>query len=114
VGEDIMHNVDRGRDRRTERRITRSGPADEEQSDSMSLGADMVDAQIMDLNHATLPELEAIDELGPTLARAIIEQRVRQGHFTSWDQVASIAGMDQAKLAAVQLAARLPGPAAAS
>lgn len=100
-----MHNVNRGRERREGQRVSRSGPSEEDQS--AFVGTTGTDMQSVDLNHATALQLEAIDELGPELARALVEHRVHHGHFTSWDQVASIAGMDQEKVAALQRAARI-------
>lgn len=102
-----MHNVHRGSHQREEQRQHRSGPSDEEQRDGAA-AADLADAQVLDLNHATIPQLEAVDALGPALARAIVERRVHQGHFTRWEQLSDVEGMTDEKLAALQRVARLP------
>ncbi|HEX6245170.1 MAG TPA: helix-hairpin-helix domain-containing protein [Polyangiales bacterium] len=106
-----MHNVHRGHNQREEQRIRRSGPSEEEQRDGATF-ADAADAQSLDLNHATVPQLEAIDDLGPELARAIVERRVHHGHFTSWEQLNEVEGMNAEKLVALQRAARLAGTTA--
>jgi DNA uptake protein ComE-like DNA-binding protein len=103
-----MHNVHRGHHQREEQRIRRSGPTEEEQRDGATF-ADAADAQNLDLNHATVSQLEAIDDLGPELAIAIVERRVHQGHFTSWEQLNEVEGMTSQKLTTLQRAARLAG-----
>lgn len=74
-----MHNVHRGQNQREEQRAHRSGPSEEEQRDGAAC-TDAGEAQTLDLNHATIPQLEALDALGPALARAIVERRVHHGH----------------------------------
>lgn len=106
-----MHNVHRGQSQREGQRMHRSGPSDEEQRDGATFG-DGADAQALDLNHATIPQLEAIDALEPALARAIVERRVHHGHFTRWEQLSEIEGMTAQKLEELQRVARLAGSGA--
>jgi DNA uptake protein ComE-like DNA-binding protein len=95
-----------------ERRARRSGPSEESQGDS-ALGADVLESQNLDLNHATLAQLCAVDGLTDELAEVILERRVKQGHYTSWDELAELPGMDEEKLRALARAARLSGPVSA-
>ena len=104
-----MQNVNRGRDRRETQRTKRSGPAEESQTDIF--GTSAAEVQTLDLNHATAPQLEAIEDLSAELARAIVEYRVHHGHFTSWDEVAQVSGMTDEQLIAIQRAARIGGHA---
>jgi DNA uptake protein ComE-like DNA-binding protein len=87
-------------------RVWHSGPTDAEQA-GLATEADQAEAQSIDLNHVTEQQLGAVDALGPELRRTIVEHRVHHGHFTSWDQVASLPGMDPQKLTALQRAARI-------
>jgi hypothetical protein len=96
-----MHNVHRGREKREERRISRSGPTDEDQGDAF--GSTAAELQSLDLNHATAPQLAAIEEI-----------RVHHGHYKSWEELAQLPGMTEQKLLQIQRAARLGGQADAS
>lgn len=98
-----MQNVNRGV--HNDRRTRHSGPTEEGQGDIV--GASGEDVQSLDLNHATLAQLEAIEELSGGLAQSIVEHRVHHGHFTSWDQVAALPGIATPQLSALQRAARL-------
>jgi competence protein ComEA len=45
------------------------------------------------LNEASLEELDAIPEIGPVLARRIIDHRSRYGPFTTVDELANVPGI---------------------
>lgn len=107
-----MHNVHRGREKREERRIPRSEPAEEEQDDI--LGATATDAQSVDLNHATALQLASIEGVEAVLANTIVEHRVSHGHYTGWDELAALPGMSDVALHQIQRAARLGGQADAN
>ena len=107
-----MHNVDRNRAKREERRISRSGSGEEEQG--AVFGSTAAELQALDLNHATAPQLAVIEDIEPALAQAIVEHRVHHGHYTSWEQLAQLPGMTEQKLLQIQRAARLGGQADAS
>jgi len=107
-----MQNVHRGREKREQHRISRSGIAEEQQDDAF--GLTIADAQSLDLNHATAQQLAAVDGLSAELARAIVEHRVHHGHYESWDDLARVSGMTDEHLIALQRAARIGGKADAS
>jgi DNA uptake protein ComE-like DNA-binding protein len=87
-------------------RVWHSGPTDADQA-GLGTEADQADAQSLDLNHVTEQQLGAVDALGPELRRTIVEHRVHHGHYTSWDQLEKLPGMDRQKLTALQRAARI-------
>jgi len=107
-----MHNVQRGREKREERRISRSGIDEATQGDVF--GATPAEMQSLDLNHATAAQLAAIEDIEPELAQAVVEHRVHHGHYTSWEELAQLPGMTEEKLLQIQRAARLGGQADAS
>lgn len=53
----------------------------------------------LDVNGATLRELEAIPGVGPSLARAIVETRAARGGFTALDQLDEVPGIGEKTLA---------------
>ena len=53
---------------------------------------------MVDVNKATVGELEALPGIGPSLARAIVEYRTQNGPFVSVDQLLSVPGIGPAKL----------------
>jgi competence protein ComEA len=107
-----MHNVHRGRENREQRRISRSGLSEEEQTDAAILTG--ADAQSLDLNHATAAQLASVDGLDLALAQVIVERRVHHGHYVSWDELAELPGMTDEALQALQRTARLGGQADAN
>jgi competence protein ComEA len=52
----------------------------------------------LDLNQATLEQLEALPGVGPTTAQAIIDYRTRHGPLSSVDDLLEIRGIGPAKL----------------
>lgn len=59
------------------------------------------DAQI-DLNNATMEQLDTLDGVGPATARKILEYRARQGPFRSVAELSRIPGIGPKKLAAMR------------
>jgi comEA protein len=53
---------------------------------------------VVDLNRATLVELDALPGIGPVLARRIVEHRGRHGPFRSVDELRAVAGIGPALL----------------
>jgi competence protein ComEA len=59
-------------------------------------------AQPVNLNTATAEQLDALDGVGPTTARKIVEYRTQHGGFGSVDQLDQIPGIGAKKLAALR------------
>jgi competence protein ComEA len=53
----------------------------------------------VDVNRATLSQLEQLPGVGPSLAASIVEYRTRSGPFASVDDLLSVPGIGPAKLA---------------
>ncbi|MBQ4082221.1 MAG: helix-hairpin-helix domain-containing protein [Clostridia bacterium] len=51
--------------------------------------------QRVNINTATVQELEALDEIGPTLAKRIVEHRKQNGPFVSVDALTQVKGIGQ-------------------
>jgi competence protein ComEA len=60
-------------------------------------GAAAPQAQI-DLNTATLAQLDTLPGVGPVLAQRILDWRTEQGRFTSVEQLAEVPGIGEARL----------------
>lgn len=56
----------------------------------------------IDLNHATVEDLALLPGVGPSLAKAIVDERTRRGAFKSWDEVDAVVGVGPAKLATLK------------
>jgi competence protein ComEA len=54
---------------------------------------------LVDLNQATVAELDQLPGVGPSTARAIIDHRTRNGPFASVDDLLAVRGIGHAKLA---------------
>ena len=54
------------------------------------------------LNAASLADLEAVEGIGPTYARRILEERLRAGGFASWSDVRAVRGIGPARLEALR------------
>jgi len=52
----------------------------------------------VDLNSATLSELDAVKGIGPVKAKAIIEHRQKNGPFKSVDDLAKVKGFGKASV----------------
>jgi competence protein ComEA len=55
--------------------------------------------EVVDLNHATVDELEALPGVGPATAQAIVDYRREHGPFRSVDDLLEVRGIGDAKLA---------------
>ena len=56
----------------------------------------------IDLNAATLEQLEGLDGIGPATAKAILDERAKRGRFRSVDELLDVRGIGPAKLAAIR------------
>ena len=55
-------------------------------------------AHALELNTATMRELERLDGIGPTMARRIIDERRNHGEFRHWDDLQSrVRGLSELK-----------------
>lgn len=56
-------------------------------------------AQAVDLNTATLAQLDTLPGVGPVLAQRILDWRTEHGRFASVDQLAEVPGIGESRLA---------------
>jgi competence protein ComEA len=59
-------------------------------------------AQVLDLNAASIAELDTLPGVGPATAQKIVDFRVRVGRFKSVSQLLEVPGIGDAKLAALR------------
>jgi competence protein ComEA len=62
---------------------------------------------IVDLNSATLSDLDSLPGVGPSTAKAIIDYRVAHGPFASVDDLLNVRGIGPSKLAAMRARLRV-------
>jgi competence protein ComEA len=72
-----------------------------------SVGADGGTGAPVDLNTATLEQLEALPGVGPVLAQRILDWRSQHGSFTSIEQLDEVSGIGPAKFAQLRDAVTL-------
>jgi competence protein ComEA len=62
-----------------------------------------VDASVpIDLNTATLAQLDTLPGVGPVLAQRILDWRTEHGRFASVDQLAEVPGIGESRLSQVR------------
>lgn len=57
---------------------------------------------VVDLNHATVDELDRLPGIGPVLARRIVEHRDRHGAFRTVDELLGVPGIGERSLARLE------------
>lgn len=57
---------------------------------------------LVDLNSASVEELDALPGIGPVLASRIVDYRLRRGPFERLEQLANVAGIGPKRLAALK------------
>jgi len=80
-------------------RLTTTVPPSRGALDGASGGSASVARGLVDLNTATVAELDRLPGVGPSTARAIVEHRSRNGPFASVDDLLAVRGIGPAKLA---------------
>jgi competence protein ComEA len=63
--------------------------------------------QAVDVNTATLAELDALPGVGPVLAQRILDWRAQNGRFTAVDELGEVSGIGDAVLARLRPMVRL-------
>jgi competence protein ComEA len=58
--------------------------------------------QALDLNRVSADELALVPGVPAEVARAVVAERTRLGHFSTWDQVDAVEGVGPARLAVLQ------------
>jgi len=64
-------------------------------------------SDLVDINTATLEELDTLPGIGPVLAQAIIDWRTQNGSFTSIEQLQEVSGIGDATFADLQALVRV-------
>ena len=64
-------------------------------------------AGIVDINSATLFDLDALPGVGPSTAQAIIDYRIANGPYASVDDLLNVRGIGPSKLAAMRARVRV-------
>jgi competence protein ComEA len=63
--------------------------------------------QPVDVNTATLAELDSLPGVGPVLAQRILDWRAQNGRFTAVDELGEVSGIGDAVLARLRPLVRL-------
>jgi competence protein ComEA len=61
----------------------------------------------LDLNAATVADLDGLDGIGPVLAQKVVDYRTEHGRFESVDQLREVSGIGEAKFAALKSKVRV-------
>jgi competence protein ComEA len=70
-------------------------------------GSGSVVPGIVDLNSASLSDLDSLPGVGPSTAQAIIDYRVANGPYASVDDLLNVRGIGPSKLAAMRVRVRV-------
>jgi competence protein ComEA len=70
-------------------------------------GGATLTAGIVDINSATLSDLDALPGVGPSTAQAIIDYRIANGPYASVDDLLNVRGIGPSKLAAMRARVRV-------
>jgi competence protein ComEA len=77
-------------------------------SGGVSVGSGVTFANgIVDINSATLADLDALPGVGPSTAQAIIDYRIANGPYVSVDDLLNVRGIGPSKLAAMRARVRV-------
>jgi competence protein ComEA len=56
----------------------------------------------LNLNTATADDLAQVPGVGPSLAKALVDERTRLGGFKTWDEVDAVSGVGEARLTSLK------------
>jgi len=77
-------------------------PASAAQSPSPSAAGSSAGSALIDVNRATQAELETLPGVGPSTAKAIIDDRQENGPFLATEDLMRVTGIGEAKFAAIE------------
>lgn len=84
-----------------------SAPAAPGVASAGASGAGGIGDGLVDLNAATLEQLDALPGVGPSTAQAILDYREEHGRFRSVEELLEVRGIGEAKLAALRKRVRV-------
>lgn len=82
--------------------VPRKGVVPRQQPGSAVSSSSSSGSSLININTATLAELDALPGVGPSTAKAIIDTRQKKGRFTSADDLLDVPGIGPAKLAQIR------------
>ena len=72
------------------------------EGDGAAGATDAAESGLLDLNLATAEQLEELPGIGPTLARAILDEREKRGRFQSIDDLKGVSGIGEKRFADIR------------
>lgn len=82
--------------------VARCGPGS-----PLNAGATLTVGGRLDLNRATAEDLAQLQGVGPSLAKAIVDERTRRGGFKTIDEVDGVPGVGPARLETLKAAVEI-------
>lgn len=82
--------------------VPRSGTGAGPRRASTTLPAPPVGPKLINVNTATITELDGLPGVGPATAKAIVETRERNGYYQSADDLLDVPGIGPSKLAQIR------------
>jgi competence protein ComEA len=82
--------------------VPRKGSTPRRQPSGLVSPASPAGSPLVNINTASLAELDALPGVGPSTAKAILETREKRGSFSSVDDLLDVPGIGPAKLAQIR------------